>query len=59
VLRTLSATAPTVTYLSADITADFGGSITEINVSVYQVSATVGRGFARLDTLEVDYDYVY
>lgn len=53
VVRTLTATSPTVTYTAAEITADFGGAITTLNVSVYQLSATVGRGFARLDSLEI------
>lgn len=53
VLRTLTATSPTVTYTAAEITADFGSTPSTLNVSVYQISGTVGRGFARLDQLEV------
>ena len=41
-------------YLSADITADFGGPVTEITVAWYQVSATVGRGFPGQAMVEVE-----
>lgn len=53
VLRTLTATGATVTYLAADIVTDFGSTPVTLTTSVYQISATVGRGFARLDTLGV------
>lgn len=53
VLRTLTSSTPTTTYHAADIATDFGSTPTSLNVSVYQISATVGRGFARLDALEV------
>ena len=39
-------TAPTVTYTAADQTTDFGSPQATVYVKVYQVSATVGRGFA-------------
>ncbi|GAB4511257.1 MAG: hypothetical protein Tsb0019_06550 [Roseibium sp.] len=44
VLRTLASTVPTVTYLTADQTADFGAPQPAIKVRVFQLSARVGRG---------------
>lgn len=46
VVRTLSVTAPTALYATADEIADFGAAQTSLHVRVTQVSATVGRGFA-------------
>jgi hypothetical protein len=46
VVRTLSATAPSVLYAAADEIADFGAPQGALHVRVAQVSATVGRGFA-------------
>ena len=45
VKRTLTSSTPTVTYTAAMQTADFGGAQSNITVKVYQMSATVGRGF--------------
>ncbi len=45
VVRTLTSTAPTVTYLSADQVTDFSGNQTTLKFDVRQMSATVGRGF--------------
>ncbi|MBX6323946.1 MAG: hypothetical protein IRY94_19185, partial [Rhodospirillaceae bacterium] len=53
VLRTLSSTGPSVLYANADILADFGAVPTRLTVSVCQLSAQVGRGFARTVTLEI------
>jgi hypothetical protein len=53
VLRTLSVTAPSALYAAADEIADFGSPQTSLRVQVAQVSATVGRGFAKADTLTV------
>jgi hypothetical protein len=53
VKRTLSSTAPSVTYANADIVADFGGVPASLAVVVYQISAVIGRGFGRAVTLEV------
>jgi hypothetical protein len=53
VLRTLTTATETVTYPAASITADFGSTPASLNAKVFQMSATVGRGFARLDTLGV------
>ena len=51
VVRTLSATTPSVLYASADELADFGAAQSTLHVRVTQVSATVGRGFAADVTL--------
>jgi hypothetical protein len=53
VKRTLSSTAPSVTYANTDIVADFGGVPASLAVVVYQISAVIGRGFGRAVTLEV------
>lgn len=47
VVRTLTATDQTVTYTSAQQTTDFGGVQNAINVNIYMISATVGRGYPR------------
>jgi hypothetical protein len=47
VKRTLAAASPSVTYTSAQQTADFGAPIawpSTLDVRVYQLSATYGRG---------------
>ncbi len=44
-LRTLSATAPSVLYPAANEIADFGVAQTSLSLRVVQLSATVGRGF--------------
>ena len=44
-LRLLTATTQTVTYTAAQQTTDFGSPQSSINVKVYQISSTVGRGF--------------
>ena len=46
-------TAPTYSYLAADIAADFGPVPATLHVRVYQVSAQVGRGFTQETALEV------
>ena len=45
VVRTLTAVTNAVTYTSADQTTDFGGNQSALTFRVYQISATVGRGF--------------
>jgi len=45
VVRTLTAVTNAVTYTSADQTTDFGGNQSTLTFRVYQISATVGRGF--------------
>jgi hypothetical protein len=45
-IRTLAAvSSPSAVYASADQTTDFGGAQSTIAVRVYQISATIGRGF--------------
>jgi hypothetical protein len=44
IIRTLSSTDPTVTYTSAQQTADFGGNQATVHVRVHQMSGVVGRG---------------
>jgi hypothetical protein len=46
VIRTLSGASLPVTYPSADVTADFGGTPAALWLAVYQMSGEVGRGFA-------------
>lgn len=46
VVRTLTATSPTVTYTQAQQVTDFGSGQTAIVIKVYQISETVGRGYA-------------
>jgi hypothetical protein len=53
VLRTLASASPAATYANADIVADFGAVPDTLSVAVYQISAVIGRGFARAVTLEV------
>lgn len=45
VVRTLSSASPTVEYSSAEQVTDFGSVQIRLYVSVYQISATVGRGY--------------
>jgi hypothetical protein len=51
VVRTLHASAPSALYAAADEIADFGTAQTSLAVRVYQISATVGRGFPSSATL--------
>ena len=44
--RTLTASAQTVTYTSANQVTDFGSNQTVLYLRIYQLSATVGRGYA-------------
>lgn len=53
VLRTLGATTTALAYAAADIATDFGAVPGDLHVAVYQISAEVGRGFGRIDQLEV------
>ncbi|QGM96331.1 baseplate multidomain protein megatron [Methylocystis parvus] len=43
--RTLSAAAPSILYPAAQELADFGAPQSALNLSLYQISAVVGRGF--------------
>lgn len=51
VVRTLTAATPTVTYTAADQTTDFGSTQSSVDVAIYQMSATVGRGHPAYATL--------
>lgn len=44
VVRTLTSSTPTVTYLAANITTDFGGPAAPYHIKIYQISAVIGRG---------------
>lgn len=46
VVRTLTATSPSVVYPIAEQIADFGGAATSATYAIYQMSAAVGRGYA-------------
>ncbi len=47
VLRTLTASTPSVTYTEAQQAEDFGSPVPDtVTVRIYQLSATVGRGYA-------------
>lgn len=45
VKRTLTTTSPAAAYSSANQVADFGANQTTLYLKVYQISATVGRGY--------------
>jgi hypothetical protein len=45
VLRTLTSSTPSVLYSAANQTTDFGGVQAIVNVTIYQLNATVGRGY--------------
>jgi hypothetical protein len=51
VLRTVAAASPVITYTAAQQTADFGSVQAAVAVRVYQLSATVGRGYPTEKTL--------
>ena len=43
--RTLTSSTPTATYASADQVTDFGSAQGVLYLKIYQLSATVGRGY--------------
>ena len=45
VKRTLTASTPAAAYTSAQQVTDFGANQATLYVRVYQISATVGRGY--------------
>ena len=51
VKRTLTSTTQTVAYTSAQQVTDFGTNQSTVSIRVYQMSATVGRGYAGTATL--------
>lgn len=53
VLRTLESTTTEVIYTSAQQVTDFGSNQTSVDVEIYQLSVTFGRGTGRRATLTV------
>lgn len=51
VKRTLTSTVESVTYTEADQITDFSGVQSSVELNVYQISDTVGRGFVRNVTI--------
>lgn len=47
--RTLSVSAPTAVYTSAQQVADFGSNPSQLCIKIYQLSAIVGRGYPLID----------
>lgn len=45
VVRTIAVTAATASYSAANQTTDFGSAQSSLSIKIYQISATVGRGF--------------
>ncbi len=43
--RKLTSAAQTVTYTIGDQTTDFGGARDPVDIEIFQISSTVGRGF--------------
>ena len=52
VLRTLSSTSESVEYDTSDVVTDFGSPPATLYCRIYQLSATVGRGFSYEHALE-------
>lgn len=52
-IRTLSVTTPSATYAAAEQIADAGGLVTSFDLSVAQVSETMGAGWPARSTLNV------
>lgn len=51
VVRTLSSSSQSVSYTSAQQVTDFGSNQATLYVKVYQLSETVGRGYALTDSI--------
>lgn len=51
VKRTLTASSATVAYTSAEQVADFGSNQSTLYLKVYQMSATVGRGYPLTESI--------
>jgi len=51
VVRTLASATPSVTYTAVQQSADFGAPRAKVDVRVYQLSASYGRGTARAATV--------
>ena len=53
VARTLAAAAPAVLYSTTSELADFGSAQATLSLRLYQLSATIGRGYERAVTVAV------
>jgi len=53
VKRTISTNVATAVYTATQQTVDFGAAQTTLTVNIYQMSATVGRGFKATATLPI------
>jgi hypothetical protein len=51
VVRTITSTSESVTYTASEQQNDFGSVQSSVTVKIYQVSATVGRGFPAEETV--------
>lgn len=51
VVRTLSASSPSVVYTAAQQASDFGSAPAEVDVAIYQISTRAGRGHAGVATV--------
>ena len=51
VKRIITSTTSSVNYTSAQQVTDFGSNRSSISIKIYQISATVGRGFPATRTL--------
>ncbi|MTH96078.1 glycoside hydrolase/phage tail family protein [Roseibium sp. RKSG952] len=54
VLRSLTSSTPRVLYGGADELADFGSAVSQLEISLSQLSETAGRGIARREIVHVD-----
>ncbi len=46
VVRTLTASSTSASYSAEDQSTDFGATQASLSVAVYQMNATIGRGYA-------------
>lgn len=54
IVRTIAASTPTATYTAAQQSTDFGSdSAGHLLLAVYQISATVGRGYPDFQLLTI------
>jgi hypothetical protein len=51
VKRTITTTAPSLLYSTADQTSDFGAPQNAVSVAIYQINPVIGRGHAANATL--------
>lgn len=51
VVRTIPITSPTASYSATDQATDFGSAQSSIDVTIYQLSAVIGRGYAASATV--------